>query len=90
MGPSLFDSWAETKEHTQTMQNFDLFEVDEEDSPALFVSMDRSWVHHYHPENKEWPKQWKHASSQTPKEAKEVSSAGKAMTSLLGIHRVSC
>ena len=49
---------------------------------ARYVAMDDSWVHHYQTEMKKLSKQWKHASSHTPKKAKITASAAKVMTSV--------
>ncbi|XP_029636911.1 uncharacterized protein LOC115212213 [Octopus sinensis] len=59
--------------------NLELFETDEVNFLARFITMDESWVHHYQPEAKEQSKQWKHASSPTPKKARVNSSASKVM-----------
>ncbi|XP_029654136.1 uncharacterized protein LOC115227448 [Octopus sinensis] len=41
----------------------ELFETDEENFLARFITMDESWVHYYEPETKEQSKQWKHKPS---------------------------
>ncbi|XP_029641057.1 protein GVQW3-like [Octopus sinensis] len=61
--------------------NLELFETNEENFIACFITIDESWVHHYQPETKEQSKQWKHTSSPTPKKARVIPSAGKDMAS---------
>ncbi|XP_029634921.1 protein GVQW3-like [Octopus sinensis] len=65
---------------TLSMSNLELFEADEENFLACFITMDKSWVHHYQPKTKEQSKQWKHTS--TPKKARVIPSAGKVMASV--------
>lgn len=67
---------------TLSTSNLELFEADEENFLARFITMDESWVHHYQPETKEQSKQWKHTSSPTPKKARVIPSAGKVMASV--------
>lgn len=67
---------------TVSKSNLELFEADEDNFLARFITMDESWVHHYQPETKVQSKQWKHTSSPTPKKAKVVPSAGKVMASV--------
>ena len=76
-----------TPEHKRTRctvskGNPKLFEADEDNFLARFITMDGSWVHHYQPKTKEQSKQWKHTSSPTLKKAKVVPSAGKVMASV--------
>ena len=67
---------------TVSMDNLELFEADEDNFLARFITIDETWVHHYQPETKEQSKQWKHTSSPAPKKAKVVRSAGKVMASV--------
>ena len=64
---------------TVSMGNLALFEANEDNFLARFITMDKTWVHHYQPETKEQSKRWKHTSFPTPKKAKVVRSAGKVM-----------
>ena len=64
------------------MGNLELFEADEDNFLARFISMDETWVHHHQLETKEQSKKWKHTSSPAPKKAKVVRSAGKVMASV--------
>ncbi|XP_029634578.1 protein GVQW3-like [Octopus sinensis] len=41
---------------TLSTSNLELFEADEENFLARFITMDESWVHHYQPETKEQSK----------------------------------
>ena len=67
---------------TVSKGNLELFEAEEDNFLAQFITMDETWVHRYQPETKEQSKQWKHTSSLTPKKAKVVPSAGKVMASV--------
>ena len=67
---------------TVTMGNLELFEADEDNFLARFITMDETWVHHYQPETKEQSKHWKHTSCPPLKKAKVVRSAGKVMASV--------
>ncbi|XP_076044748.1 histone-lysine N-methyltransferase SETMAR-like [Oratosquilla oratoria] len=80
--PRLLTPDQKRTRRTMSAENLELFEADREDFMARFVTMDESWVHHYQPETKEQSKQWKHASSPTPKKAKVTVSAGKVMASV--------
>ena len=62
--------------------NLNLFEEDPANFLKRFVAMDEKWVHHFTPKAKQQSKQWKHAGSPPPKEAKTVPSAGKVMASV--------
>ncbi|XP_076042030.1 histone-lysine N-methyltransferase SETMAR-like [Oratosquilla oratoria] len=61
---------------TLSRDNLTLMQQDPESFLAIFVTMDKAWVYHFHPETKE---QWKH-NSLTPK--KVTTSAGKVMDSV--------
>ncbi|XP_076037348.1 histone-lysine N-methyltransferase SETMAR-like [Oratosquilla oratoria] len=75
--PRLFTPDQKRTRRTMSAENLELFEADPEDFMARFVTVDEFWVHHYQLETKEQSKQWKHASSPTPKKAKVTVSAGK-------------
>ncbi|XP_076068328.1 histone-lysine N-methyltransferase SETMAR-like [Oratosquilla oratoria] len=80
--PRLLTPDQKRTRRTMSAENLELFEADPENFMARFVTMDEFWVHHYQPETKEQSKQWKHASSPTPKKAKVTVSAGKVMASV--------
>ncbi|XP_029655230.1 protein GVQW3-like, partial [Octopus sinensis] len=48
---------------TLSMSNVELFQTDEENFLARFITMVESWVHHYQPETKEQSKQKAHIYS---------------------------
>jgi histone-lysine N-methyltransferase SETMAR len=48
----------------------------------LYVIMDESWVHHFHPETKQSGMEWRHSNSPPPKKFRVQSSAGKVMFSV--------
>lgn len=48
-----------------------------------FISVDKTWIHHYTPETKQQSKQWTKSGERPPKKAKTVLSAGKVMTTVL-------
>ena len=50
---------------TVSKGHLELFEADEDNFLARFITMDETKVHHFQPETKEQPKQWKHLSSPT-------------------------
>ncbi|XP_029639675.1 protein GVQW3-like [Octopus sinensis] len=75
---------------TLSMSNLELFEADEENFLARFITMDESWVHHYQPETKELSKWWKHTSSPTPKKARSFLQLARSQRQFLGILKVSC
>ncbi|XP_076047304.1 uncharacterized protein LOC143028824 [Oratosquilla oratoria] len=67
---------------TFSQYNLTLIQQDPESSLTTFVTMDETWVHHFHPETKEQSKQWKYNNSPIPKKAKVTISAGKVMASV--------
>ena len=67
---------------TLSRTNLNLFEEDPANFLNRFVTMDKTWVHHFTPEAQQQSKQWKHPGSPPPKKAKTVPSAGKVMPSV--------
>jgi hypothetical protein len=51
-------------------QSLTHFQYNQQDLLHWFVTTDETWVHYYTPEIKQQSKQWKHAESPPPKEAK--------------------
>ena len=47
-----------------------------------FVTLDKTWVHHYMPEITQKSKQWMEARGSAPKKAKLIASARKVMASV--------
>ena len=47
-----------------------------------FVTMDKTWIHHYTPESREWSKQWVKPGESSPKHSKTQQSAGKVLASV--------
>jgi hypothetical protein len=42
-----------------------------------FITMDKTWIHHYTPESKQQSKRWTEAACSAPKKTRSVPSAGK-------------
>ncbi|CAK9819145.1 Mariner Mos1 transposase [Anthophora quadrimaculata] len=60
----------------------DRFKQNKMDFKRRFTTIDKNWIHHYTPEQKEQSKQWIEASGSAPKKAKMVPSAGKVMATV--------
>jgi histone-lysine N-methyltransferase SETMAR len=68
--------------------NLQLFQWNPQDFRRRFITVDKTWIHHYTPETKKQSKQWVPSGESAPKKAKTVPSARKVMvTSLLGFVR---
>ena len=80
--PCLLTPEQKSTRCTISMGNLELFEANEDNFLARFITMDETWVHHYQPETKEQSKHWKHTSSPAPKKATVVRSTGKIMASV--------
>ena len=80
--PRLLTPEQKSTRCTVSMGNLELFEANEDNFLARFITMDETWVHHYQPETKEQSKQRKHTPSPAPKKAKVIRSAGKVMASV--------
>ena len=80
--PRLLTPEQKSTRCTLSMGNHELFEANEDNFLARFITMDKTWVHHYQPKTKEQSKQWKHKSSPAPKKTKVIHSAGKVMASV--------
>ena len=76
--PKLLGPHQRRLRRNMSRTNLALFDAD----PERFVTMDKTWVHHFQPETKQQSKQWKHHGSPAPKKAKSVISAGKVMVSV--------
>ena len=63
-------------------QNLRVYNANEEDFLARFVTMDETWVHYFDPETRQQSMEWKHPGSPTPKKARRSTSAGKVMASV--------
>ena len=63
-------------------QSSRLYEANEDEFLARFVTMDETWVHHFDPETKRQSMEWKNPGSPTPKRPKRSISAGKVMASV--------
>jgi len=55
------------------------FEKEGEDFLKKIITVDETWVHHYDPENKRQPMEYRHKKSPQPKKFKTQASAGKVM-----------
>jgi len=58
------------------------FKRNEKDFLRRFITVDKTWVHHYIPETKEQSKQWTEKDESTPKKAKMIPSAEKVMATI--------
>ena len=63
-------------------QNLRVYNANEEDFLARFVTMVETWVHYFDPETRQQSMEWKHPGSPTPKKARRSTSAGKVMASV--------
>jgi len=64
-------------------------EVTEEGDQFLFniVTGDKTWIHHFDPEEKRLSMQYSHTSSPRPKKFKTMPSAGKIVLAIFGTHK---
>ena len=74
---------------TSSEHCLDMFKRTSKEFLRRFVTVDETWIHHYTPEIKEQSKQWTSPGERAPKMAKTVPSAGKVMSSFLGIRKPS-
>ena len=63
-------------------QGLEHFNKNKTDFVCQFITMDKTWIHHYTPESKQQSKQWTEASCLAPKKTRLVPSAGKIMASV--------
>ncbi|KAM3914022.1 histone-lysine N-methyltransferase SETMAR-like [Leptodactylus fuscus] len=62
--------------------NLKKFQADQENFLSRFVTMDKTWIHHFDPETKQQSITWKRGNEPTLKKFKVSSSAGKVMVSV--------
>jgi len=62
--------------------NLSLYNADPVKFLCRYVTMDKTWAHHFYPETKQRSKQWKHVTSPTPVKFHKIASAGKIMASV--------
>ena len=67
---------------TTLEQNLAYFDRNPKDFLRRFVMMDETWIRHYSPESREWPKQWVKPGESASKLPKTQQSSGKVMTSV--------
>jgi histone-lysine N-methyltransferase SETMAR len=58
------------------------FNKNKTDFVHQFITMDKTWIHHYTPESKQQSKQWIEAGCSAPKKTRWVPSAEKVMASV--------
>lgn len=61
----------------------DMFKRNPKEFLRRFVTVDKTWIHHYTPETKEQSKQWISTGERAPKKAKTTISAGKVMATVI-------
>jgi len=63
--------------------------VTEEGDQFLFIIVtgDKTWIHHFDPEEKRLSMQYRHSSSPRPKTFKTMPSAGKILLAIFGSHK---
>jgi histone-lysine N-methyltransferase SETMAR len=63
-------------------QCLERFNKHKTDFVRQFITMNKTWIHHYTPESKQQSKQWTEAGCLAPKKTRSVPSAGKVMASV--------
>ncbi|GJQ69430.1 hypothetical protein Trydic_g6545 [Trypoxylus dichotomus] len=76
-----------TDAHKQTQKDICIrlwtrYRQDNANFLVKFVTMDESWIHHYHVETTIHSKEWKYLSSPAPRKLKMQPSVGKVMLSV--------
>ena len=62
--------------------NLSLYNTDPAKFLCRYVTMDKTWAHHFDSETKQQSKQWKHVTSPTPVKFRKIASAGKVTASV--------
>ena len=82
MGAEIVDCRPKTHAQGHLMQCLPMFNCNPQDFLHRFMTVDKTWIHHYTPESKQQSKQWTASGESALKKAKTVLSAGKVMATV--------
>ncbi|XP_023220365.1 histone-lysine N-methyltransferase SETMAR-like [Centruroides sculpturatus] len=80
--PRLHTMGQKQRREDVSIESLAMFRSNKAEFLRRFITMDKTWVHHFTPETKEQSKQWTERGESAPKKAKTVPSAGKVMASV--------
>jgi len=64
---------------TSTVPAFGVFRRNPNDFLSRLMTMEETWLYHYHPETKQQSMEWQHSGSPRPKKFRVQKSAGKVL-----------